>query len=559
MRLPPSDDVERFAPFGEGVAPRSSSIRLVVGQGLVVTKNEALVLDELFVATVNQATGDTSSRRPGDDLPPISPGIECGAEAAVSIGEVPDPFPESRPSKIIIKIERRILCGSLRSGLAAGLGRHAVSMSRTSDNEELDLAHISSRDVLGGHHSDLSQFIQTCSDVFGRCVRVPEHRFVNNDGLHDGSFMWFARIGGGSSPPCSCGAESIPRGEGPEAFSGVTTAVRQKGLSPAVASGWGREDGPMPGPIVTITFNPALDLSSRTEAVRPQHKLRCSSPTFDAGGGGINVSRVCQRLGAETVAVTPLGGPVGQQLASLLDNEGIDVQVVPIGSDTRLSVTVTEDGHGDNYRFVFPGPALNDEEVESLLDAVGRAAANASSVVISGSFPPGRGGDLVEALVDRLPGVRLIVDTSGSALAAAVARGVFFVKPSARELAALVGRDLRTEGDIEAAADEVIASSDVGALLVSIGAGGAVLRTADVSARLRAPTVQVNSTVGAGDSMLAGVVVGLSRGLDLTNAAALGVAAGTAACLSAGTSLCEVADIERLLPLVVIEPGTPSG
>lgn len=312
----------------------------------------------------------------------------------------------------------------------------------------------------------------------------------------------------------------------------------------------------MPGPIVTITFNPALDLSSRTEAVRPQHKLRCSTPTFDAGGGGINVSRVCHRLGAETVAVAPLGGPVGQQLALLLDDEGIDVRAVPVSSDTRLSVTVTEDRHGDNYRFVFPGPTLGDEEVDALLDTAGREAANASCVVISGSFPPGRGRDLMDALIDRLAGVRLIVDTSGPALEAAVDRDVFFVKPSARELAALVGRDLRTEDDIAAAADEVMSSSEVGALLVSIGAGGAVLRTADVSTRLRAPTVQVNSTVGAGDSMLAGVVVGLSRGLDLTNAAALGVAAGTAACLSAGTNLCEPGDIDRLLPLVVIEPGS---
>lgn len=310
--------------------------------------------------------------------------------------------------------------------------------------------------------------------------------------------------------------------------------------------------GDMARHIVTITLNPALDLASKTPVIGPQHKLRCDPPTFDAGGGGINVSRVCKRLGADTIAVAPLGGSFGSRLEALLDEEGINTRSVPIADGTRLSVTVTEEERGDNYRFVFPGPQLTDDEVDATLNAVEAEAANAAAVVVSGSFPRGRGKELLEALVSRLPNTKLIIDTSGPALDAALQLPAYLVKPSARELAATVGRELRTEADIEEAADEVMASSPVESLLVSIGAGGAVLRSADGSARFRAPAVQVDSTVGAGDSMVAGIVVGLSRGLTLREAVALGVAAGTATCLSSGTDLCEPSDIDHLLPLVVV-------
>lgn len=306
-------------------------------------------------------------------------------------------------------------------------------------------------------------------------------------------------------------------------------------------------------PIVTVTLNPALDLSSSTHAIGPHHKLRCAAPSFDAGGGGINVSRVCKRLGARSLAIAPVGGPFGQQLVDLLDAEGIDLRAIPIAGDTRLSVTVTEDDKGDNYRFVFPGPQLGDNEVEALLLAIKEQTADNATVVVSGSFPPGREHDLLDALVGRLPHGRLIIDTSGPALRSAVRQPAFLVKPSARELASIVGRELRTESDIEAAADEVIATSPVEALLVSIGAGGAVLRSTQGNARFRAPTVQVQSTVGAGDSLVAGIVVGLARGLELVDAVALGVASGTATCLSPGTSLCEPADIDHLLPLVTVD------
>ncbi len=307
-------------------------------------------------------------------------------------------------------------------------------------------------------------------------------------------------------------------------------------------------------PIVTLTLNPALDVSLSTAVVVPTHKLRTSKPRYQPGGGGINVSRVCRRLGEITVAVLPLGGPPGGRMADLLIEEldEADVRTIPMAGDTRESISIVASTTGDQYRFVLPGPSLGRSEVDLCIDAVAATvlAAGSRCVVVSGSVPDGVELDIFARLVALVPEASVIVDTSGPALTAALRSGAYLVKPSARELAAAAGRELLTEADIIDAAREVKSDSDVEVIVVSIGPGGAVVLTADDTIRLRAPTVQVRSAVGAGDSMVAGIAVGLNRQLDLTQAVALGVAAGTAAVLTDGTDLCHVEDVDRLLTLV---------
>lgn len=308
------------------------------------------------------------------------------------------------------------------------------------------------------------------------------------------------------------------------------------------------------GPIVTLTLNPALDVSASVDVVSPTHKLRCVSPRTEPGGGGINVSRVCLRLGAPTVAVLPLGGANGRRVEELLHGEQVATRSVPIEDETRESFTVSEGSTGDQFRFVLPGPSLSPNEVQACLEVITDAAGGSSSVVVSGSVPSGIDESFFAGLVDRLPGARVIVDTSGPALDWALASGAHLLKPSARELAAVVGRDLRTEAEVAAAARDVVDRTSVENVIVSIGAGGAIAVPASGPAiRLRAPTVQVRSAVGAGDAMVAGIAVGLQRGLDLAEACALGIAAGTAAVLSEGSALCSVDDVEALLPLVVVD------
>lgn len=305
--------------------------------------------------------------------------------------------------------------------------------------------------------------------------------------------------------------------------------------------------------IVTLTLNPALDVSSSAPVVAPTHKLRCTQPHEEPGGGGINVARVSRRLGEPTVAIIPLGGAVGGRVDQLLTAEGFPSVVIPIEGQTRQSITVTQTNNGDQYRFVFPGPVLSDREIKQCRDEAIKAAAGAKCVVISGSMPGGVEGYIIDDIIAALPHAKIIVDTSGPSLQRAMDSGAYLVKPSASELATAAGRQLETEADIRDAALALVTESQLQALAVSIGPGGVIVAAADGTiTRLRAPTVKVKSAVGAGDSMVAGIAVGLARGLSLTDACILGTASGTATVLSDGTQLCDPADVERLLPLVSV-------
>lgn len=307
--------------------------------------------------------------------------------------------------------------------------------------------------------------------------------------------------------------------------------------------------------ILTVTVNPALDVSTAVAAVTPEHKLRCEPARQEPGGGGVNVARVASRLGANVRAVVVVGGPTGSTVVALMEAEGLDVVPVVVDAETRQCLAVTERSTDRQFRFVLPGPAIDEVAIGRLGDELDGLSGGARPVVvISGSFPEGTEAGALSELIERLRLTDVVVDTSGAALAEAVRSGVFMIKPSARELAAVVDRPLVTEADVIAAAKEVVADSSVGAVLASIGAGGAVLVQRDGrSVRLRAPAVRVRSAVGAGDSLVGALATGLARGEELVAAAALGVAAGTAATLSEGSGLCASADVQRLQPLVAVE------
>jgi len=303
-----------------------------------------------------------------------------------------------------------------------------------------------------------------------------------------------------------------------------------------------------PLPIVTLTINPALDVSTTTELVRPEHKMRCGPSRIDPGGGGINVSRVIQRLGGQSTAIYALGGPTGQAYRQLLEAEGIVGRVITIADSTRENVTIDETSTGKQFRFVLQGPEITEPEWASALAATESACSYGGYLVASGSLAPGVPDDFYAQATRAAHhhGARVVVDASGEALRAALDEGVYLIKPSGRELGELVGSTLTTIDDRVAAAEELVAQGRVEVVALTLGGDGAVLATREGTTRILPPPIDVRSTVGAGDSFLAALVLRLAEGRDLATAFRSGVAAGAATATTEATELCHRVDVERL-------------
>jgi 6-phosphofructokinase 2 len=304
-------------------------------------------------------------------------------------------------------------------------------------------------------------------------------------------------------------------------------------------------------------MNPAIDVSAAVDYVVPDDKLRCDEPAYEAGGGGINVARAVHRLGGDALAVFPAGGPAGTLLATLLDGEGVAHRARPITGWTRENLNVSERVTRRQFRFVMPGPALAEAEWQALLDVVGALEPAPRFLVASGSLPPGVPADFYARLAQGLTarGIRLVLDASGEPLRLALKAGVHLLKPSLREFEELAGEHGCEESRLPVLAGRLLEQGACEILVLSLGPRGVFWMSATERGRLAAPAVPVRSSVGAGDSMVAGIVLSLARERPLAEAITYGVAAGAASVMNPGTELCRAADVERLYREMI---GAPS-
>ena len=300
--------------------------------------------------------------------------------------------------------------------------------------------------------------------------------------------------------------------------------------------------------IVTLTLNPAVDKNTRVDQVVAEDKLRCEAPSREPGGGGLNVSRVIGRLGGQSTAFYTSGGLTGRILQDLLDAEALDHTPLPVDEWTRENLIVYETSTDRQFRFGMPGPTLTDGEIDACLNTLRGLDPAPEYLVASGSLPPGVPDDTYAAVAEAAHalGAKPILDTSGAALRAAMDADWYLLKPNLRELQQLAGDDLATEAERIDAARAFIDRGWCRGVVLSMGASGALLVTADRAAHVRSPTVPIASRVGAGDSMVGGLTVALARGQDLPDAVRFGVAAGAAAVMTPGTELCHQDDTERL-------------
>lgn len=298
--------------------------------------------------------------------------------------------------------------------------------------------------------------------------------------------------------------------------------------------------------IITLTLNPTIDGAAEAETIRPVRKVRTSNERYDPGGGGINVARVITELGGPVRAYYLAGGATGSVLDSLLSRVGADFQRIDIAGDTRISHVVFERSTGLEYRFVPEGPRVSDAEWQKSLEIL--ETVSFDYLVASGSLPLGVPEDYY-ARVSRLvagKGARLVVDTSGKALAAALdGGGLLFAKPSLGELEQLSGGELEGTARQHEAAMAFVESGKVDYMAVTLGHHGAFLAGRDGVTRLPALPVKPRSAVGAGDSFVAAMTLRLAQGAPVEEAFMFGMAAGTAAVLTPGTELCRREDVER--------------
>jgi len=301
--------------------------------------------------------------------------------------------------------------------------------------------------------------------------------------------------------------------------------------------------------IITLTMNPSVDRSTSVERVAPERKLRCGPPRLGAGGGGINVSRAIRKLGGTSLAVYVRGGPPGEMLERMLTDEDVTQHPIDAEGWTRENIAVLETSTSAQYRFNLPGPELSGAECWHSLEVLEELLKPEPAVLVaSGSLPAGACGDFYARAARRARevGTLMIVDSSGDPLREAVAAGVDAIRVNYAEMVQLAGRPLEDDTRIESAARGLIESGKCRNVAVSLGAGGAIVITPEEARRIVSPTVPVRSRVGAGDSMLGGMVLRQAQGWSFEDAVRFGVAAGAAAVMTEGSELCRREDAERL-------------
>ncbi len=313
-------------------------------------------------------------------------------------------------------------------------------------------------------------------------------------------------------------------------------------------------------PILTLTVNPTVDVLVEVDELEPTGKVRANLRTAVAGGGGINVARGICELGGDAVAIHTSGGAVGEQLDRLLDGEGIEHVSMSIEGETREAILLVERAKERSFHIVPSGPEVDRDFADRLVATVADLIGGDRILVASGSLPPGCPDDLYARLAAEVRelGARLVLDTSGAPLRAALEEGVHFLKPNRREAADILGRELEGFEDARQLNDQLLGRGVVRVVATTLGDRGAVVSTEGRHVLVRTPPLPrpFRSDAGAGDSFVAAMTTGLAHDGELADAGRLAVAAAAAACMTPGTEMFEWRDVEALRRETVTEEMT---
>lgn len=303
---------------------------------------------------------------------------------------------------------------------------------------------------------------------------------------------------------------------------------------------------------LTITLNPSIDKSISVPTLVADQKLHCGSSVSEPGGGGLNVSRAIQKLGGISECWFLAGGYYGDFLIQLVRQHGLHYKCFPIANETRECIIAYDETSRKQYLFDLKGPFVAEPEWLMLLATIG-CEKHKQFLVLSGSIPPGVPLDFYgqAARLAKTNGMKVIADTSGIPLELVLKEGIYLFKPNLKEFCILTGAGPDRFDDIQLKAQALINSGACQIVVISLGANGAFLIMDNYFAHIPAPKVDKQSTVGAGDSMVAGIIYQLSTGSDILKAVQYGVGCGAAATIHPGTSLCKKADAELFFDDIV--------
>ncbi|UQD56499.1 1-phosphofructokinase family hexose kinase [Flavobacterium sp. K5-23] len=304
--------------------------------------------------------------------------------------------------------------------------------------------------------------------------------------------------------------------------------------------------------IVTLTLNPALDKSAKVDGIIPEQKLKCHSIKYNPGGGGINISRVLNRLDVTTNCVFPFAGNCGALLNELLLKENIKPQSIPIKAWTRENLAVVDTQTKQQYRFGMPGNTLTKDEIAEIENTIEKILEPNDILVLSGGLAEEMPADYFAKLIRKFShkNLKIVLDTSGPALKETLKEKVYLMKPNQRELALLAGKDFLSSSEQEEFALELIQSEKAKYVVVSLGARGAFIASKEGVFYQSTPSVSVNSTIGAGDSMVAGLIYSILNNYSPEIMLKWGVACGVAATMGEGTALAHKEDVHNIIRIL---------
>ena len=307
--------------------------------------------------------------------------------------------------------------------------------------------------------------------------------------------------------------------------------------------------------IATVTLNPSLDEWIQLPSLRVGQLNRASGFVRYPGGKGINVSRVIHELGGKTLAFGFAGGEDGMILRQLMNRLAIPHEFVTVSGSTRNNYKIRTSKPTALTEINAAGPPVSSANLRTLHRVILQRVSRLGCVVFSGSLPPGAPDTLYQRWMRRLQrdAIPSVLDTSGTALRQGLVARPWLIKPNREEAEDLLRRRLRTTRDLVNAVRALLRlGSEI--VVLSLGKAGAILGCASLDGvwSAQSPAIRVDSAVGAGDSLIGGLLVGWANGQSLLESFRLGIACGTATAMTPGTELCHRRDVQRLLPRIVI-------